>query len=69
MDTFPMLLSRLREAQDILGDAVAMLTDDPRLYGRYFSMSRQLVRLIRELQQLESSKKEIANNAEQPESA
>jgi hypothetical protein len=69
MGTFPTLLLRLREAQDILGDAIATLVDNPSLGGHCSPMSRRLAQLILELQRLECSAREVESSAECQKSA
>lgn len=68
MGTLPTLLLRLQEAQNILGDAVAAIADDPRLSEYCRPMNRRLVQLILELQQLESSARELEKGAERAKS-
>lgn len=65
MGTLTTLLLQLREAQDMLGDAVATLIETPSLREPCLPLSRRLLRVIRELQQLESSAQEFASSAEQ----
>lgn len=69
MGTLPTLLLRLREAQDILGDAIAALVDNPSLGGHCSPMGRRLAQLILELQRLECSAREVESSAECQKSA
>lgn len=57
------LLLRLQEAQNILGDAVAKLTEEPNRSADSDAMVRRLMGLILDMQQIESSARELERSA------
>lgn len=57
------LLLRLQEAQNILGDAVAKFTEDPNHSEYSDAIVRRLMGLILEMQQIESSARELERSA------